>query len=139
MGLGRAVSKGRGRSQSSAGDWGAGDGDGHGDGDDPSLSSAVSSALSRWPAITDVQRRAFMGQHDTERCNELGKITRSDGVLRDAVGWIGPLETLLRERHPELEGYKPQRFVFGPVPSVKLSCPQTNTPTYATTFVLYGN
>ena len=53
-----------------------------------------------------------MGQHDHDRCAALGADTKSDGVLRDSVAWIGSIEEALRGAHPELAGYKPVRFVF---------------------------
>jgi hypothetical protein len=67
---------------------------------------------SQWPPLTLEEREAFRAlATDTQR-SKLGKQTKAQGVLREAVAWASQIDRELR-LHPDVaEHYTPIRFAY---------------------------
>ncbi len=64
-----------------------------------------------WPAVGDVQRRAFARQHTDAQCDALGARTRARLVRREAYNWVIRIDEALRE-HGAAIRYSPVRFAW---------------------------
>jgi hypothetical protein len=67
---------------------------------------------SAWPPLSDAQRAAFAARYSDAQCEEIGKRTKSDGVLRDALAWLPAMAKTLQKSPEAVRRYGQERFVW---------------------------
>jgi hypothetical protein len=72
----------------------------------------LSAVRARWSPLGSPQRTAFRALATDEARTEMGKETRSEGVLADAVRWVVKIDSQLREHPSLLEHYSEARFMY---------------------------
>lgn len=72
----------------------------------------LSAVRARWAPLSSPQRTAFRALATDETRTEMGKETKAEGVLGDAVRWVVKIDTQLHEHPSLLEHYSEARFMY---------------------------
>lgn len=72
----------------------------------------LSTVRGQWSPLTTAKRTAFRALATDEVRTEMGKETKAEGVLGDAIRWVVKIDSQLREHPSVLEHYSEARFMY---------------------------
>ena len=80
--------------------------------DAPVDPSTLAGIRGHWPALKDVQRKAYLSQFTDAECEKLGTKTRGELVRNEAGGWVVSIDDQLRSSLAADIPYSPGRLVY---------------------------